>query len=166
MITLYNVVSADGYIADENGQEDFIPEEVWGDFLDICRENEVVVFGRKTYEAIQRYSSNLIQDFEDLNIKKVVVTDNKKFIVKPVYEIIYSIDGIKSLGKNILVSSGPTLNDSLLKTGMVDNIVLNKLSEKIGTGIKPFTDILNLTPVSEKNIRIGQTMSIYKVNVT
>ena len=60
MITSYNVISKDGYIATKDGKEDFIPSYLWDTFLDICSQNDVVVMGRKTYEAIQTYSSEHI----------------------------------------------------------------------------------------------------------
>ena len=38
MITLYNVISADGYITERDGSEDFIPDSVFDDFIDLCKE--------------------------------------------------------------------------------------------------------------------------------
>ena len=51
MVTLYNVVSSDGYIAREDGSEDFIPDELWPLTLEVFKKFDVLVMGRKPYEA-------------------------------------------------------------------------------------------------------------------
>ncbi|MDD5050383.1 MAG: dihydrofolate reductase family protein [Candidatus Pacebacteria bacterium] len=163
MVTLYNVVSADGYIARENGDEDFIPDTVWNDFLDICREHDLFVTGRKTYEAIQKYPRQMIKEFEDLDVKKVVVTDDVHFVSKPMYTIAHSPTEAFTLGANVLVSSGPTLNTSALEDDLIDRVVLNVLPEKIGGGIKVFKSEPNLSLVSEKEMGGGRKWRVYKV---
>lgn len=48
MVTIFNIISADGYIARENGEEDFIPDELWFEFLKLCKNYDAFIMGRKT----------------------------------------------------------------------------------------------------------------------
>jgi dihydrofolate reductase len=138
MITLYNVVSADGFIAREDGSEDFIPDALWPETLKIMSAFDAVVMGRKTYAAMQQYDPSLLQPFEDLPIRKVVISRNPNLSLKPGYETIDSVDGIPALGHNVLVSSGPSLNNFLLNKGLVDKILRYELTQSIGKGIKAY----------------------------
>ena len=131
MVTLYNTVSQDGFIARKNGDEDFIPDEVWDDFINICRQYDAVVFSRKAYEAIQKYPAAMYKKLDDLNIKKAVVTQNSHFSAKPGFIIAHSLRDAFALGKNILFSSGPTLNTIALKKNLIDKIIFNEIQEKI-----------------------------------
>jgi len=163
MVTLYNAVSEDGFIARKDGSEDFIPDEVWGDFLSFCKMYDSLVMGRKTYETIQKYPEEMIKELETLNIKKIVVTKDSKFNVKPGYLIVNSPKEAISKGINILLSSGPTLNASVLNQGLVDIAILNIIPEKIGSGIKVFETKPNLILESEEDMGGGRKLCTYKV---
>ena len=51
MVTIYNVISKDGFIARSDGGEDFIPEEIWEYDMQFFRQFDTWVMGRKTYES-------------------------------------------------------------------------------------------------------------------
>ena len=163
MVTLYNVVSADGYIARKNGDEDFIPDELWADFISLCKRNDILVIGRKTYEAIQNYPEKLIKQLEELEIKRVVVTTELNFKIKPAYIIARSPKEAFGLGENILLSSGSSLNTSSLEQGLIDNIILNILPEKIYEGVRQFNIEPKLSFVSEKIIEDGRKWCEYNI---
>ena len=163
MITLYNVISADGFIARKDGSEDFIPEGLWGEFLDLCKGYDTIVMGRKTYEAIQEYPRDHIEEFEKLDIKKVIVTKDNNFLVKPHYIISHSPEEALIIGKNTLLTSGPTLNTYFLEKGLIDKVILNVLPEKIGEGIRLFNIEPKLALVFEKEISVGRKWQEYKV---
>lgn len=163
MLTLYNAVSEDGFIASKDGAEEFIPDEVWGDFLSLCKMYDSLMMGRKTYETIQAYPEEMIKEFESLNIKKIVVTSNNKYNVKPGYLIVGSPKDALPLGINILLSSGPTLNESVLSQGLVDTVIKNIIPEKIGDGIKQFEKQPNLFLESEEDMGGGRKLCTYKV---
>jgi dihydrofolate reductase len=164
MVTLYNTISQDGFIAGKDGSEDFIPDEAWDDFINICRSRkyDTVVFSRKAYEAIQKYPETMHQKLDNLNIKKVVVTKNSEFAVKAEYTIAHSLDEAFALGKNILFSSGPTLNAVALQEGLVDKIILNEIQEKIGGGLKDFATKPELILISQEAGN-GRILSTYQV---
>lgn len=147
MVTTYNVISADGFIARPDGSEDFIPDESWPKTLEFFKQFDLLVMGGNTYSVIQKYPEDLLRPFEELNILKVVVTKDKNFLPRAGYEFVDSPEKALSMGDNIVVSSGPTLNNYLLEHNLVDKIVLHRIYENIGNGIKPYdANLTKLTP--------------------
>src|SRR3989344_7563486 len=167
MLTLYNVISSDGFIATKDGGEDFIPNEVWGDFLELCAKYDAVIIGKNTYHTIQSFGKELVEPFEKLSIKKIVVTRDKNFKPKKGYVVMSSLREIATLHPNILLSSGPKLNTAFLKEKLIDRIILNKLPVAVGEGIPQFEEgiSLSLTPLPELDIDKGngRMLAFYKV---
>lgn len=148
MATLYNVISSDGFIARTDGSEDFIPDNLWINFLNLCQEYGVVVMGRNTYETIQSYPEELREPFENLPIKKIVITHTESYEVKTGYEIARSPAEVLARYPDALVTSGPTLNDFLLAKKLIKKIIFHEVPVSIGSGIKPFDDsFATLVPV-------------------
>lgn len=141
MVTLYNVVSKDGYIARKDGSEDFIPDSYWPYTLSVLKEHDCVLIGRKTYDAIQNYEKKLREPFENLPVRKIVVTRDKKFHPKQGFQVVHTPEDAISPDLNIVVTSGPTLNNYLLNKKLVDKIIYHEVPELIGEGIKPYDKI-------------------------
>ena len=159
MVTLYNVVSADGYIADKNGNEDFIPDSYWPYSLNVLKEYDCILMGRKTYDAIQNYGEELTKSFEDLPVRKVVVTRDKNFHPKNGYEIVHTPEDIINSNLNIVVTSGPSLNNYLLQKKLVDKIIYHEVPELIGSGTKPYGNVDDTVDIAKIPIaeRISQS---------
>ena len=138
MLTLYNVISSDGFIARNNGSEDFIPDNLWPNFLNLCKEYGTLIIGRKTYDAVQQYGEEFLQPFEKLPIRKIVISGNQSFQPKKGYIVAHSPNDAIAIAPDALVSSGPTLNNFLLKNGLVKKLILHEVPTAIGEGIKPF----------------------------
>jgi dihydrofolate reductase len=138
MFTLYNIVSADGFIARKDGSEDFIPDSSWRNFMAEAAQYGSHVMGKGTYEAMQIYEMDELAAYEKLPIQRIVISGNRNYAVKPGYTATSSPEEAALIAPNALVSSGPTLNQYLLDHAMVGKIILHKLSESIGDGIKPF----------------------------
>ncbi len=151
MVTLYNAVSSDGFIATKDGKEDFIPDSFWNDFVNQCKEYDVVVMGRKTYEAIQEYGKEYISGFESLPIKKVIVSTTPTFNPKEGYVKVSTPQEALKLGTHILLSSGPTLNTAFYNSGNIDKVILNTVPIELGEGIPVFNIQPKLELVSEEN---------------
>jgi len=83
MVTLYNVISLDGFIARPDGGENFISDNLWGEFVELCKKYDAVVIGRKTYEAVQKYDKESREMFETINTLRVIVSSDKNFIHQP-----------------------------------------------------------------------------------
>lgn len=138
MVTLYNVISADGFIARKDGSEDFIPDERWGETLVVFMRYDTIVMGRHSYEVMQQYEPEALSAFEALPIRKVVLTRNESFSAKPGYAVAHSVEDAVRLGANVLVSSGPVVIAEFLAKGLVDRIILDRVSVSIGEGMEPF----------------------------
>ncbi len=164
MITLYNVVSSDGFIARNDGSEDFIPNDLWQNFLDLCVEYRTLVIGRETYDKIQSYDNELLVPFEKLPIKKVVVTRNRTFYPKQGYMVTHSPKDAVVVSSKVLVTSGPTLNNFLLKEGLVNKIIFHEVPISIGEGIVPFDEEnVTLCPVENHQKLEGVKVHEYRV---
>jgi dihydrofolate reductase len=163
MVTLYNAISQDGYISRKDGGEDFIPDELWLEFLDLCKQYDVLMIGRKTYETIQNYPEETIKELEGLDTKIVVATRNAMFTAKQKYIVVHSPQEALVMGSNILVTSGPDFNTSLLEQGLVDMVILNVIPEIIGQGIEQFRTRPSLTLLSEDKLNGGRKRLVYKV---
>lgn len=138
MITLYNVLSADGFIADKNGEEDFIPDALWEDFLILCSQFDVVVMGRKTYEAIQAYPKELSETFERLYIQKIVLSRNQNYQVKDGYTTAHSLSEISRLSGKVLLTSGSKLNTAMVKADMITEVLNYIVPVYLKEGISQF----------------------------
>ena len=140
MITLYNVISQDGFITDKNGGEDFIPDDSWQYFLNLCTEYGALIIGRNTYGTIQQYDKNLLEPFENLPIKKIIVTSDLAFSANQElgYVAVHSPEEAIAIAPNALASSGPMLNNYLLAMHLVEKIILKVIPVSISEGIKPF----------------------------
>lgn len=141
MLSLYNVVSEDGYIARKDGSEDFIPNSYWPHTLEALKQYDRIILGRKTYETIQEYEKELRDSFDDLPVQKIVITKDKNFHPKQEYAVAYAPEEVIVPSLNIVATSGPTLNQYLIDKGMVDKIIYHKVPVAIGSGIKPYRDI-------------------------
>lgn len=107
MVTLYNVISADGFIARKDGSEDFIPDNLWQNFLSLCKEYGTLIIGRKTYDTIQAYDQELLGPFEALLIRKIISLI-KHHLIKEIilHEVPVSIgDGIEPFDRASLLES-------------------------------------------------------------
>ena len=139
MVTLYNVVSSDGFIARTDGSEDFIPDHMWPKTLEVFKKYGTLVMGRKTYDALQKYDVALLKPFEQLPIKKIVISQELSFKPKVGYAVARTLEEATA-NPNTLVSSGPTLNTELLKRNMISEILLHVVPVTVGEGIKQFKD--------------------------
>ncbi|MDP3956332.1 MAG: hypothetical protein Q8Q18_03770 [bacterium] len=119
MFTLYNVISADGFIANADGREDFIPDQLWSVFLGMCAKYGAVVMGRKTYQAIVDYDKALTVPLEELNIQRIVISTREDIVLKKGYILFDSPEEATRVASGALVSSGPMLNNYLLEKGLV-----------------------------------------------
>lgn len=141
MVTLFNVISRDGFIAGKNGNEDFIPDTLWSRTLDFIGRYDTLVMGRKTYEAIQAYPRELREPFERLPMKKIVVSSNRSLKLDPRagYILASSPRDALASGQRVLVSSGPDLNTGLLKDNLIDKVIFYQVPAIVSEGVKPFS---------------------------
>lgn len=160
MVTLYNVVSSDGYIARKDGSEDFIPDELWPVTLELFKKFDALVMGRKTYEVLQSYGKEFLEPLENLTLKKIVVSQSRDLKVKSGYVIVHTPEEGIALNSKMLVSTGTTLNEYLLEKKLVDEVILHQVPVAIGDGIPVFNSRYRSALVLQSESELGQVKEI------
>ncbi len=155
MLTLYNVISSDGYIMTKEGDESFIPDSIWPTVLDVFRQYDIMIMGKGTYQAFQGYGEDLLKPFEELDIRKAVISRDVAFKPKSGYEVAKNAEDIVRSNPNVVVSSGPGFNNHLFEKKLIDKLILHKLSAALGEGIKPFDDTYMGEFVLQSTTQIG-----------
>jgi dihydrofolate reductase len=162
MVISYNVVSEDGYIADKNWDESFIPDSTWGEFIKLINDNDVIVLGRKSYDAMYRdYSPQIVEEFEETTTKKVIVSRDPSLQLKSGYIKAGSPEEALRHGNKVLFSGGPSLNAVFLDRGLIDKFVRLIIPVKLGEGIKPFPQEPKLMVTSTQPLEDGTILETY-----
>ncbi|MEK7063414.1 MAG: hypothetical protein AAB955_01840 [Patescibacteria group bacterium] len=164
MVTLYNVVSEDGYIARTDGSEDFIPDELWEETLRVYKQFDTLVMGRRTYEVVQTYPPELTEPLQALGLRMIVVTRDTDFVLPAGYEVVNTPEEAVTLGTDVLVCTGPTLNNYLLENGLVQQVIHHQVAVTLGEGIPVFDDAYRARLVleSESDLEFAREL-IYRV---
>lgn len=141
--TLFMAVSANGFVARRDGDEDFLPHAGWLQMLEFAKKYSHLIWGRATYEVVRSWGGNFIKDIE--NIPIIVVSSGKKIAYPKNVTICSSpneaIKVVEKMGhKKAFLSGGPTLNTSFAKAGLIDEIILNYNPTLIADGIKLFCE--------------------------
>lgn len=137
-ILLDMVISPNGYIAREDGDEDWLPEEGWGDFVALAQNFGNIVMGRETFtQVMSRYEGS---NFGSIPCQhKVIVTRDVNFAAPAGYQVVHSpeeaVEYIRSHGlETLFLIGGGTLNGEFMKRGLVDEIQLTVVPYIVGKG--------------------------------
>ncbi|EKD58905.1 MAG: Bifunctional deaminase-reductase protein [uncultured bacterium] len=141
---LFMATSVNGYVARENGQEDFISHESWESFCNLAKECGCFVIGRKTYEVVKSWNDETYNFDSIIGVQKVIVSANSEFTTDEDYIIANSPnDAVEKLSgkgfEKMLVVGGATNNSSFMRAGLVDEIVLSVEPFVLGSGIPIFS---------------------------
>ena len=163
-------ISANGIIATETGDEEFLSHENWEKFCGLAREFGNFVVGRKTYEAVKKWDGGY--NFDDLvGIEKIVISQDQNFKLDEGYTLAISPkNALAKLSKKgfdkALVTGGASINSAFAKANLLDEIVLNVAPVFVGKGIPLFAsqDLeLNLQFTSSSKSETGITTLSYSV---
>ncbi len=134
-------MSLNGFIAKENGDENFISHDNWQTLVKLSGEFGNIVIGRKTYEAVKNWGEDY--SFNDLkNVKKVVISrqdlnlDDGYILAKSPEEALEILK--KENFENVLVTGGPIINSSFINLNLLDEIMINVEPAVVGKGIGLF----------------------------
>ncbi len=155
-------VSANGYIADCDGETPWTTAE-WNKFKEKVNEIGNVLVGRKTYELMKKDGT-----LADMPYKKLfVLTSNKdKFMDNEVLFVSSISDAIKILTKEnptqLLIAGGAAANTAALKTGLVDEIILDIEPILFGNGLSLFElsdyvkrlELINLARYGDSGVQL------------
>ncbi len=173
-------VSLDGYISGPDGRFDFAvaDAELHETFIEIMKESDLLVFGRKTYKlmvdawplvAKDPSSPAFMLSFANtINpMKKIVFSKSLKSVGwNTILKREIDPEEIKSIkaqpGKTIMVS-GPNVGQQLMKHGLIDEILILVHPVILGGGKPFFGDTpLKLELLRTKTLRSGAVMLHYR----
>ncbi len=166
MVTLFNAISIDGFIATLDDDTSWVKD--WDYFADSLKENDAVIYGRKTYDAMVEAG-----EFPLINIKNYVLTSHPEkyqdrqeavFTNKTPKELIKEIS---ELGlSDIQIAGGGKNNFSFLEENLIDEIILDIHPIALGEGIKLFDGKehkIKLEKLYVKELENGIVQVRYKV---
>jgi dihydrofolate reductase len=141
--TLFMAISANGYVARKNGEEDFLSHDNWIQMLECVKEYGNLIWGSKTYEAVKGWGDEYLKDVE--NVPIIIVSKSQKIFEEKNVTICASPEEalkiVESRGcKKALLIGGPTINSSFAKAGLVDEIILNYNPTIISSGKTLFSE--------------------------
>lgn len=170
-VILDMVISPNGFIARENGDEDWIPSNDWDDFVAEAQEHGNIVMGRKTYQIVTESGED--ENFDNVPVThKVIVTKNKEFQAPKGYTVVNSpeeaIEYLQQRGmSSLFLIGGGVLNAAFAKRGLINQVQLTVTPYIIGRG-KPFLSFddfeFGMTLLDVKKTAQGQVRLMYEVN--
>ncbi|MCX6715201.1 MAG: dihydrofolate reductase [Candidatus Uhrbacteria bacterium] len=169
--TLFMAMSVNGFIARENGEEDFISNAHWADYVRFCHEYGNVIIGRKTYEAIKSWNEEI--GFQDIaGVTKIILSSDVNMEVGPEFVVLPSPDEAmhflaESGFDHAFVCGGSMVNTAFLKTRLVNEIILNIEPVLVGEGKRVFAEdnfLEKLKFISKQERENGIVTLTYKTN--
>lgn len=143
-VSILMSLSVNGYIARENGEEDFLANDNWQMMKDYIKEYDNLVWGRTTYESVMNWGEEYVKDLENVNL---FIVSNKDQISKE--KVVYCkslkqvIKEIKKRGiKDILISGGAKLNSAFIQEKLATDLILSYNPVIIPNGINLFTSTI------------------------
>lgn len=164
-------MSLNGFIARPDGDEDFISNVHWADYVRFCHEYGNVIMGRKTYEAIKNWEEDI--GFDDIaGVTKIILSNDVNMEVPPEFVVLPSPhEAMHFLAESgfdhAFVCGGSQVNTAFLKEHLINEIVLNIESILVGEGKRVFAEddfLEKLTFVSKQERENGIVTLIYKTD--
>jgi dihydrofolate reductase len=168
-ITLCMEMSLNGFIARENGDEDFIPDSGFQNWLEVIRSSKYVMWGRKTHNVVLAWEQAWQDELKGMNI--VVVSADPGYQVDDRFKKASSpreaFRVFEQMGaNNVFLSGGSELNSSFAKLGLIDELVVTVEPVAIGRGIPLFSpeiSDLKLKLLDMKQLETGAVQLKYQV---
>ncbi|MGG6231509.1 dihydrofolate reductase family protein [Tenacibaculum sp. SDUM215027] len=165
--------SLDGYIADKNGEIDWLhsipnPDNDDMGYMEFNKEIDALVMGRKTFETVLRF------DFDWPYNKPVFVLSNKLneipeslqgkvFLIKG--DLVEFLNQIHEKGFDRLYIDGGTTINNFLKADLIDEMILTTIPILLGGGSSLFSELpnqLNFELIKTKTFLNQITQNHYK----
>ncbi len=142
-VILFMAMSANGIIARENNEEDFLSNYGWKVLCELANEHKSFIWGRKTYEIVQTWPKKYFTS-EIVEAKKIIISSQPNLSLAAGYELSPSpeaaISKLSSYGfKSTILTGGATLNSAFAKEGLIDEVLINIEPIIIGSGIPLFS---------------------------
>lgn len=141
-ITIEMACSINGLIATENGNEDFLSNRGWKIMLEFLKEQDVLIWGRKTWENIVSWGEEYLKDLQKINI--IILSHNpgiqSNFANVQVCNSVEScLELCQKLNyEKLFISGGASVNNAFMEKGIVDEVILNYNPFVLNKGIPLF----------------------------
>ncbi|MDH3834934.1 MAG: dihydrofolate reductase family protein [Nitrosopumilus sp.] len=157
-IILYIASSLDGYVARENGDVDWLPENVESGYNEFYKTIDTVVMGKTTYDQVLTFGEYPYKDK-----KSYVFTRNSNKKKDENVEFVSDVDKfvkdiLPKLDETIWLVGGGQIISSFVNHGMIDEIILSIIPVVLGNGIPLFKNIQK-----ETNLELAKTTSYDKL---
>ena len=140
-IILFIASSLDGYVARENGDIDWLPQNTASGYDEFYKSIDTVIMGKKTYDQILTFG-----DYPYKDKKSYVFTRNNNHSKDENTEFVHDVDKlvkdiISNSGTNIWLVGGAEIISAFVNFGFVDEIILSIIPIVLGKGIPLFKNI-------------------------
>lgn len=167
-VILYMAQTINGIVARNNYNEDFLSDENWEVFLGLVKETGCFVVGRKTYEEAKKSKD---YNFDKIKATKIIISNNPAINLDAGYTLANSPeDAFKKASKlgfkKILLTGGGKINSAFIKSGLIDEIIINIEPFVLGKGVRIFSedDFENELKLLEvKKLKSGIIQLHYKI---
>lgn len=154
-VILFIAISLDGYIADGNGQVDWlngqdptsIPDSNYDEFMKTI---DTVVLGWNTYHQIvtelspNQWVYNGISSFV-VTHKKLISTSEVQFVNENPCELVTRLK--QQRGKNIWICGGANLAQQLIRENLIDQFYISVIPILLGKGVPLFGQMEQALPL-------------------
>ena len=144
-IILYIASSLDGYVAQENGDIDWLPQSDISGYEKFYKTVDTIIMGKTTYDQVLTFGEypykdkkSYVSTRKNINETKKEEDENVEFVSNLdefVKDILPNLDG------NIWLVGGGQVISSFLNHGMVNEIILSIVPIVLGKGILLFQNI-------------------------
>ncbi|MCL2382832.1 MAG: dihydrofolate reductase family protein [Oscillospiraceae bacterium] len=166
-VTILMALSLNGFIARQNGDEDFLSNKNWQIMKEYIKEYDNLIFGRVTYENVITWGEQYQKDLENVNLVIISRKENKSN-----EDIIYcqspkqAIEYLKNKGMNkVLISGGAQIITSFINEGLADELVLSYNPVIVPQGISLFREAILETKLELKDTKIINDIVHVKYNI-
>lgn len=166
-ITLYPAVSLDGFIADADGDSDWVTEQDGALFENAAKEAGCIVVGRKTFE---QYQGDLFPIDGTLTIVVTSQPDDYQSSDSVVYaqgDASTIVELAKSKGhEQLLLAGGGETNGLFAKENLIDEVIISIYPTVMGSGVRvlgSFEGKLDLKLIGSQVLEASVVQNKYEV---
>ena len=154
-------MSADGIIASQSGNEDFLSHDNWIEFVRLLGQTGSFIWGRKTYESVLTWDPKYIRSLDQFT--KIIISSNSSLSLVSSFDLADSphqaLQILQDKGfTQTILTGGATNNTSFAKEGLIDEVILNVEPVVVGTGVRLFSgkalnlklELMETTKVTEQ----------------
>lgn len=145
--TMFATITANGFIADDEGNEDIFSDDNWNLFVDLAIKHKNIIWGRKTYEMVCSWGADYIDCFDTIKIV-VISKSDMKFTKSNVIVCKDENEAIQKLNDNNIeipfIGGGASIYSLFLKTDLISKVILSYNSLFLSNGTSLINEDMGL----------------------